>query len=403
MKISRLSALVYLAAGLLAAGGASQALWAKAQSATASPQSQTQDSKSIAKKPLDAQMKELNDSAEQISREARNLQENLQKDLAGLEKQISSGDFMKPDDAAKLRTFAEKFGSDRDALESRAEALSAQAEELASKGQEEAGKAVDQMAVRVQNSPYMIDFGDENTGWLGLQINEVTPDNAKELKLPAVRGVVVQEVEPNSPAAKAGLKEKDVITQFDGQVVEGTVQFRRLVRETPPGRMVPMTVVRDGQEQTLSAEVGDASALYRVQLREGDEAFPLPMPEVRAFALTPDVADRATPKLGIEAEDLSGQLGAYFGAPGGTGILVRDVRPGTPADKAGLKAGDVITQIDAKPVKTLGELRAELGTKADQKSVSLSVLRKGSALSLPVAIEKPQPAERQGAIRRAQM
>jgi len=185
--------------------------------------------------------------------------------------------------------------------------------------------------------------------------------------------------------------------------VEGAVQFRRLVRETPPGRMVPMTVVRDGQEQTLSAEVGDASALYRVQLREGDEAFPLPMPEVRTFALTPDAADRATPKLGIEAEDLSGQLGAYFGAPGGTGILVRDVRPGTPADKAGLKAGDVITQIDAKPVKTLGELRAELGTKADQKSVSLSVLRKGSALSLPVAIEKPQPAERQGAIRRAQM
>lgn len=110
-----------------------------------------------------------------------------------------------------------------------------------------------------------------------------------------------------------------------------------------------------------------------------------------------------TPLLGISAEDLSGQLGAYFGAPESGGILVREVRAGTAADKAGLKAGDVIIKIDSKPVSSLGDLRQQLRDKSDEKSVSLGIVRKGSEMSVSIAIEKPQPMESTHMVRRAQL
>ena len=79
---------------------------------------------------------------------------------------------------------------------------------------------------------------------MGVEIGEVTAEKAKDLRLSEVRGVEVIDVQPDSPAAKAGLKEHDVITRYDGQAVEGTVQFRRLVRETPAGRNISLTVSR---------------------------------------------------------------------------------------------------------------------------------------------------------------
>jgi S1-C subfamily serine protease len=113
--------------------------------------------------------------------------------------------------------------------------------------------------------------------------------------------------------------------------------------------------------------------------------------------------DWHTPVLGINAEDLSGQLGTYFGAPDGTGILVREVRSGTPAEKAGLKAGDVIIKMNDKPVHSLGDLRQELRDKNDQKPASLGILRKGSEMNVSITIEKPQPIEPMHMVHRAQL
>jgi PDZ domain len=93
-------------------------------------------------------------------------------------------------------------------------------------------------------------------GWLGISIDEVSAQRAQELKLPGAYGVLVAEVEADSPATKAGLKKGDVITEYDDQRVAGVLVFRRLVRETPPGRTAKMTVWRDGRSQTISAEVG---------------------------------------------------------------------------------------------------------------------------------------------------
>jgi serine protease Do len=242
----------------------------------------------------------------------------------------------------------------------------------------------------------------DGTGWLGVETHEVTTDKAKELKLPAERGVVMGKIVPDSPAAKAGLKENDVVTEINGQRVEGAAQFRRMVHEIPAGRSVQLTVWRDGRSQTLSVTLGRSEhgrhAMKMVAPMPGNFAFRMPeMPEI------PDIPSMewnggallgGRPRLGIDAEDLNGQLGAFFGAPDGEGILVREVNSGSPAEKAGVKAGDVITSLNGERIRSVGELREKLSGKRDEKdrTVKLGVLRNKSSLTLTV--ELPEQAAR---------
>src|SRR6266850_2522748 len=107
----------------------------------------------------------------------------------------------------------------------------------------------------------------DGTGWLGVETHEVTADKAKELKLPAERGVVLGKIVPDSPAAKGGLKEKDVVTEVNGQRVEGAAQFRRMIHEIPAGRSVQLTVWRDGRSQTLSVTLGKSEQGRRAMRR----------------------------------------------------------------------------------------------------------------------------------------
>lgn len=235
-------------------------------------------------------------------------------------------------------------------------------------------------------------------GWLGVTIAEVTAEKAKELKLPAERGVILAAVEAGSPAAKAGLKANDAVTEYNGQRIEGTAQFRRLVHETPAGRTVQLTIWRDGRAQSVSVQLGSFRGHLETRfraLKPKNFEFHFEMPELdgKFFA-------SRTPTLGISAEDLSGQLGSYFGAPDGEGILVREVNPGTPAEKAGLKAGDVITKVDGERVRSISDLREKLREKREKKATSLTVLRKGAEMSLEVAVEPPQPPERKKMISR---
>jgi serine protease Do len=233
-----------------------------------------------------------------------------------------------------------------------------------------------------------------SSGWLGVAIDEVSEDKAKELKLPAARGVLLKEVEDNSPAAKAGLKAGDVITEYDGERVEGTAAFRRMVRETPPGRTVQLTYWRDAHSQNASVELESRQNEMQVNIQNM-----MPPQFVYKFQRLPDMPDMPdmpmmmgrTPRLGIEAMDLSEQLGEYFGAPDGQGVLVSAVLPDTPAAKAGLKAGDVITKLDGDAVRNVGELRGKLEEKHAEKSVTLTVLRKGTEMSLTVEPQQPTP------------
>jgi len=275
---------------------------------------------------------------------------------------------------------------------------------------EQATTQVRQQVQRLHITPgqRVVDL-DEGPSWLGVEAREVTPDNVKELKLPAERGVVVGRIAPDSPAAKAGLKENDVITEVDGQLVEGSTQFRRMIHEIPAGRTVQLSVWRDGRSQTLSATLGQAEQTHRAWMNTEPGSFAFRMPEVEVpdmqevmpmepfdmnegFAMIPG----GRPRLGIDAEDISGQLGSYFGAPDGEGILVRNVNAGSAAEKAGLKAGDVITTFNGERIRSLGDLRERLSAKNDDKPAKLGVWRNKSSITLTVELPatKAKPLRR---------
>jgi predicted metalloprotease with PDZ domain len=252
---------------------------------------------------------------------------------------------------------------------------------------------------KIETGDLNVVIGDDGSSWLGVETHEVTSDKAKELKLSAERGVVLGKIVPDSPAAKAGLKENDVVTEINGQRVEGAAQFRRMIHEIPAGRTIQLTVWRDGRTQTISATLGKSEqgrhAMKMMTPTPGTFAFRMPeMPEIPSMEWNGSMLLSGQPRLGIDAEDLSGQLGAFFGAPDGEGILVRDVNSGSPAEKAGVKAGDVITSLNGERIRTVGELREKLSAKRDDKdrTVKLGVLRNKSEISLNV--ELPAPAAR---------
>jgi len=250
---------------------------------------------------------------------------------------------------------------------------------------------------------------EDGGGWIGVGIDEVTADKAKELKLPSEYGAFVNEISNDGPAAKAGIKKGDIITEYNGEHIEGTRELRRLIRETPPGHTVKISIWRDGRAQTVSLEVaslhaelgargGPASGFGQSPpdftpppgpRPDGPRADGNRMRDRRAFT-TP-------PALGVSAVDLSGQLGNYFGAPDGEGVLVTDVPANSLGGKAGLKSGDVITQVDGQRVRNLGELRDHLrGKQRRGESVKLDILRKGAAVSLSVQLEKPPAPQNPG-------
>jgi serine protease Do len=244
-------------------------------------------------------------------------------------------------------------------------------------------------------------------GYLGVGVEEVTPDKAKELKMPTAYGVAVIGVGENSPAAKAGLKKGDVIVQYNDQRVEGTAVFRRLVRETPPGRTAQLSVWRDGRAEKLSVEVGHApeqaagNDFFGRGRENGPRDFSQGNSGPRDFGQAPqtpllpgrEYGNRGfanTPMLGVSAMDLSSQLGQYFGAPNGEGVLVTEVHKGTAGEKAGLKAGDVITKVNGEAVRNVGELRQHLRDARDTKNVSLIIVRKGAEMTVTAELQTPQ-------------
>lgn len=241
---------------------------------------------------------------------------------------------------------------------------------------------------------------DDGAGWLGVGTAEVTADKAKELKLSEERGVVLTEVIPDSPAAKAGLKNGDVVTEFNGQRVEGAAQFRRFIHETPGGRAVKLTIRRDGKAETISATLGKAEQRHQMwssDMAPGEMIFNNPrMPniEMPRFEFGGENVFLRRPILGISADSLSGQLGSYFGVPDGEGILVREVSSGSAAEKAGIKAGDVITKIDGDRVRNLSDLReklsGKLGDKGEKKTVNIGLLRDRQEKTVNIELERPQ-------------
>jgi serine protease Do len=236
-------------------------------------------------------------------------------------------------------------------------------------------------------------------------------------------GAVVKDVQPDTPAAKAGLQAGDVIVRYQGERVEGAAALARMVRETPAGRRVEMEVDRNGSVQTLSTtlEKGGGMQRWAEGLRDGaledldvqlPERIELPeMPPVPDFPPIPPMArdgehadafrrllreTGGARKLGIEYQEISGQLARYFKLADDHGVLVSEVDDNGPAARAGLRAGDVILKFNGSAVTDSQSFREQV-RKADAGSeATLTISREGKALDLKVKLGGSAPARRPG-------
>lgn len=237
--------------------------------------------------------------------------------------------------------------------------------------------------------------------WLGVGVKEITPERARALNLKDEHGVEITTVEPDSPADKAGLKPGDVVLEYNGQRVEGTAQFIRFVRETPPGRTVRLTVFRNGSTQTLTATIAERKGrAFRFRAPNVEEEFDIRIPRIEAMPDIPRVTmSWRTGMLGIEGEPLrDSQLGEFFGVK--DGVLVRSVLKGTPAEKAGLKAGDVIVKVDDRKVSEPRDITNALRAARDgsKKTLPVVVVREKKEITIQVTLEDA-PARRPAAPR----
>jgi serine protease Do len=245
----------------------------------------------------------------------------------------------------------------------------AQARELAAQAREMAMQAREFNAAPFVGGTY-----------LGVNIAEIEANRAKELRLKEDYGVEITRVEENSPAEKAGVKAGDVVLEYNGQRVEGMEQFGRMVRETPPGREVKLTVSRNGATQTLMAVLGSRKSRFAGNFPPGFEMPEFHMPDIPQVFTT-----IRSPMLGVEAESLGSQLAVYFSVK--EGVLVRSVLDNTPAQKAGIKAGDVITKVDGMAVTTPSELSTAVRTANAKKTYGIELVRDRKPVTVTVNVE----------------
>jgi serine protease Do len=233
---------------------------------------------------------------------------------------------------------------------------------------------------------------ESSSGHLGVSVADVSADRLNALKLSEEKGVEVTMVDQDAPAGKAGIKEHDVILTVNGTAIESAAQLRRVIRETPPGRVVTLGLSRAGQPMTI-----------KVQLEAGEKDYSMFGPNMKDFHVNipaihiPDidipsmnmVVVTSSARSGLTVENITAQLGEFFGVKNGNGVLVRAVEKGSRAEKAGFRAGDVIVKVNGQPVHDTGDFTHAVRSR-NGAAVSVWVVRdkKEQNLNLPLPDNK---------------
>ena len=259
---------------------------------------------------------------------------------------------------------------------------------------------------------------DGRGGQLGVTVEDLDADGLKAAA-GATSGVRIEDVDQDSPAAKAGLREGDIVVEVDGDRVRSAREFSRLIQETAEGRSVTLGIVRNGQRQTVevtpetrafgfsidSDRIGRdiARGLREVepQLREIEPRLRELEPRMREFRfdgplnfdldLWPGMSSPRG-RLGMQLGELTPQLADYFGATDG-GVLVSSINKDSPAEKAGLKAGDIITSVNGDRVRHSDDLINEL-REIEDGEVTIGILRDKKASTVKATIDKAQRPHR---------
>ena len=239
----------------------------------------------------------------------------------------------------------------------------------------------------------------EGVSYLGVDTRDITADRLGPLHLKEETGVEITMVDQDAPAGKAGLKEQDVILTVNGEKIASVEQLRRVIRETPPGRIVSLGVSRDGQPMSFKVQLADRKNGFADSYGPNGKGFHFTMPTMPSMPEMPSLPDLDIPvsivvvhssaRSGLMVENLTPQLGDYFGVKNGEGVLVRSVERGSRAEKAGFRAGDVITKVNGEPIHDAGDFTHALRSRKDN-SVSIAFIRdkKEQTVTLPLPERK---------------
>ena len=203
--------------------------------------------------------------------------------------------------------------------------------------------------------PQMVATGGVTRGYLGVSIQSISPDLAQALELDGTQGALVGEVMADSPAARAGLQTGDVITAFDGKPVATSQDLPGMVAETPVDRDVTVTVQRQGESLDLAVTVGKMHA---------------------ETARATDKPETGRGRLGLQLRDRQADARGDDGPAAAHGVLVTRVQPGSPAAASGIRGGDVILQVDQKPVDSIADVKQVL-SEADEASPLVLLVKRG--------------------------
>ena len=215
------------------------------------------------------------------------------------------------------------------------------------------------------------------SSYLGVDVADVTADRLGALKLKEEKGAEVTMVDQDAPAGKAGLKEHDVILSLNGMSVESATQLRRMIHEIPPGRAVTLGLSRDGQPVTVKVQLADRQrefSMFGPNSKEIEVHVPeIHVPEIDIPSITMVMAT-ASARSGLTVENITPQLGEFFGVKNGNGVLVRNVEKGSRAEKAGFRAGDIIVKVNDLPVHDTSDFTHAVHSR-NGNAVSVSIVR----------------------------
>jgi serine protease Do len=210
--------------------------------------------------------------------------------------------------------------------------------------------------------PELIAKGSVTRGYLGVNIQNITDDLAASLSLKSKKGALVSDVVQGSPAEKAGVKRGDVIVACDRKEVTDSHELATLVATLPVGTQVPLRLIRDGKETTLSVKIATLDTRDAAAGKTADEA--------------------PWGKWGLQLQDLSAEAAAEAGLRPDQGVVITGVRPGSPAEEASLHAGDIVLEINRQPVKSAEDMKARMAQSGDKGQALLLIQRGRSTFYL---------------------
>jgi serine protease Do len=211
--------------------------------------------------------------------------------------------------------------------------------------------------------PQLVAEGEVTRGYLGVNIQSITPELAKALGVEDSQGALVADVVSGSPADKGGIKRGDIITQWDGKAVKDNHDLPTMVAATPIEKEVEVTVLRDGKTRQLEVEVG--------KLQSDDTE-------------TARAAEPAKGKWGLKLHEMSPEIGQHYRLQTDKGVVVVGVEPGSPADEAGIRQGDVIVEVNREPVDSIADIKKNIRKSDDENNLLLLVQRQNGKFFVPL-------------------